>query len=125
MKKCVVCSQEFLPTRNWQKYCSSKCRNHNPDKSEKTKKFQQGRRDKINKIKVDAGCAKCGYDAHPAALQFNHIIGEKKFNISHDPKRKWSDMLNEIAKCEILCANCHLIYSFENKHGWTKRKASK
>ena len=68
------------------------------------------------------GCARCGYREHPAALQFNHVTNSKSFNISQDPKRKWDAIITEIAKCEVLCANCHSIHSYENKHGWTKRK---
>lgn len=122
VKTCQLCSKTYIPKVVWQKYCSPKCRNHNPNKSQKTKEYQQGRRTKINEIKLRTGCAHCGYNKHPSALQFNHIKGTKNFNISQDPKRKWEDILSEIAKCEVLCANCHSIYSVENKHGWTKRK---
>jgi hypothetical protein len=31
-------------------------------------------------------------------------------------------LLAEIAKCEILCANCHRVHTFENRHWRTKRK---
>jgi len=122
VKTCQSCSANYISKVVWQKYCSAKCRNHNPNKSRTTKKFQQGRREAINSIKLSRGCAQCGYNKHPAALQFNHIKGEKLFNISQDPKRKWETIFAEIAKCEVLCANCHAIHSVENKHGWTKRK---
>ena len=122
MKICQLCSKTYIPKVIWQKYCSSKCRNHNPNKSQKTKTFQKRRREAINNIKLSLGCTLCGYNSHPAALQFNHIKGHKSFNISQDPKRKWEDIIAEIAKCEVLCANCHSIHSYENKHGWTKGK---
>jgi hypothetical protein len=123
MKSCNKCKKQFEPKVNWQKYCSPKCRNHNSEKSARTKAFQQNRRDQINQFKLDSGCSKCGYNAHPAALQFNHVAGNKQFNVSQDLKRKWNNTIEEIAKCEVLCANCHAIHSFENNHGWTKRKA--
>jgi len=72
---------------------------------------------------MEAGCAQCGFDSHPAALDFNHTHGTKSFGIGNDPKRKWSDILAEIAKCEVLCANCHRIHTYENKHNHTKRRA--
>jgi len=125
MKQCQSCGENFTskPKAGHQKYCSVKCRTHNSNKSERTKIWQQSRRQKVNDIKLVIGCVQCGYNKHPAALQFNHTKGEKLFNISQDTKRKWDDIINEIAKCEVLCANCHAIHSFENKHGWTKRKA--
>jgi hypothetical protein len=124
MKQCQSCGKNFTPKpkAGHQKYCSVKCRTHNLNKSEHTKIWQQSRRQKLNDIKLATGCKRCGYNKHPAALQFNHVIGEKLFNISQDPKRKWEDIVSEIAKCEVLCANCHSIHSVENKHGWVKRK---
>ena len=122
MAQCIVCGTEFIPTRTDQKYCSPACRNHNPAKSARTREFQQKRRKQINAIKLEAGCRRCGYREHPAALDFNHIHGEKLFNISQDTKRKWQDILDEIAKCEVLCHNCHSIHTFEERHFVTKRK---
>lgn len=120
---CLTCSSLFTPTRDWQKYCHVKCRTNSPDKKTVTKKFQQTRRDLINKIKLTRGCAKCGYNAHSAALDFNHIEGVKTFNVSQDTKVAMHKLLDEIAKCEVLCANCHRVHTYENKHWHTKRKA--
>lgn len=124
MKECSVCESLFTPYNSQQKYCCVRCRNHNPTKSESTRRYQKGRRDWLNELKVSSGCAVCGYNEHPAALDFNHISGDKQFNISQDPKRAKSAILEEIAKCEILCANCHRIKTYEGRHWHTKRKSS-
>jgi hypothetical protein len=76
----------------------------------------------IDNIKMARGCANCGFNTHAAALDFNHVHGVKKFNVSQDPKVALSKLLVEIDKCEILCANCHRIHTYENKHWHTKRK---
>lgn len=53
------------------------------------------------------GCERCGED-HPATLEYHHP-GEKFKSISmmvrdgHSRER----MLDEMARCELLCANCH------------------
>lgn len=73
-------------------------------------------------MKIEAGCAVCGFNDHPAALDFNHVRGEKLFNISMDPKRAKHLIEAEMAKCEILCANCHRIHTSEENHGRTKRR---
>ncbi len=119
--ECSVCSAEFQPYNSQQKYCSVKCRNHNPAKTRATREFQQRRRDRINEIKMSAGCAVCGYKDHPAALDFNHVSGTKLFDISQDPKKAWKYIEAEIAKCEVLCANCHRVHTYEERHWHTKR----
>ena len=51
-------------------------------------------------------CADCG-ETDPVVLEFDHI-GAKTFNVGkglHD--RNWQSVLDEIEKCEVVCANCH------------------
>ena len=56
------------------------------------------------------GCVDCGYNEHPAALDFDHMPGtEKLFNIGQEKHRALDQLLAEIAKCELVCANCHRI----------------
>jgi hypothetical protein len=57
-------------------------------------------------IKMKLGCVDCGYKAHPAALQFDHL-GKKYRNVSSIVTI--SRLLAEIEKCEVVCANCHAI----------------
>lgn len=51
------------------------------------------------------GCLKCS-EKEPAALDFHHIKG-KDMLISQMRGRNRDKILEEIAKCVILCANCH------------------
>ena len=83
------------------------------------KAYDQGRyaerRDFIQAYKIEKGCAKCGYNQHPAALEFNHLDpAKKKFQIAGNLTRRWDSIVEEMAKCEILCANCHAIHTHEN-----------
>lgn len=57
--------------------------------------------------KLKHGCADCGYDAHAEALDFDHVRGEKMFDISQRPQYTIARLTAEIAKCEVVCANCH------------------
>ena len=70
---------------------------------------------------MERGCVVCGYNAPPAALDFNHVRGVKLFNVSQDPKRALYSIMQEIEKCDVLCANCHRIHTYENRHWHTKR----
>ncbi len=69
------------------------------------------RRDlKLRAIRSMGGrCMICGYDKHPAILDFHHIDpNSKSFGISSGGfSRSWESIKNEIAKCVLLCANCH------------------
>lgn len=118
---CKTCGTEFTATRKWQQYCTPRCRHNSPTKAATTRSFQVKRREMIDRIKVETGCVECGYNAHPAALDFNHVRGTKLFNISQDTKKSWELIVDEIAKCNVLCANCHRIHTHEERHWQTKR----
>jgi hypothetical protein len=51
-------------------------------------------------------CIDCG-ETDPLVLEFDHI-GPKNFNIAKGlPNNNWQAVLDEIATCEVVCANCH------------------
>ena len=75
-----------------------------------------------NRIKTDRGCEVCGYNTHPAALQFDHIDPTTKYRTKSGKVVHPSDMIKgnrysletvlvEIAKCRVLCANCHAVHT--------------
>ena len=75
----------------------------------------------INNIKLESGCVDCGYAGHPSALEFDHIRGEKLFNVSQGLARHPDKIMAEIAKCEVVCANCHRIRTTERQRALTKK----
>lgn len=59
-------------------------------------------------------CERCGYDRHSSALDFHHRDrAQKLFNVSvalqAPDKYSWYEILHEIAKCDVICSNCHNI----------------
>jgi len=66
----------------------------------------------INLVKSEGACSDCGYlgKNYPQVLDFDHRK-DKKFNIgnclSHTTSLK--RVIEEIAKCDLVCANCHRI----------------
>lgn len=76
-------------------------------------------------IKIERGCADCGYRAHAIALDFDHLPGSKKIAgvaaLANASKTK--RMLLEIEKCEVVCANCHRVRSLSRGDYGGKRPA--
>ena len=63
----------------------------------------------LRMYKASLVCATCG-ENHPAALDFHHSDpSEKELSIGEATGYGWAraKLLDEIAKCEVLCANCH------------------
>jgi len=65
-------------------------------------------------------CVDCG-EANTVVLEFDHVgeKGTKEFNISDAVRRGLSlkKVEEEIAKCEVRCANCHRKKTYE-RGGW-------
>lgn len=76
----------------------------------------------VNRIKTDRGCESCGYNAYACALQFDHLDPATKYRTRTGKLVHLADMvkggrygietiLAEIAKCRVLCANCHAVHT--------------
>ena len=51
-------------------------------------------------------CVDCG-EADPIVLEFDHLA-DKSFSISRGIRdRNWVSVVREMAKCDVVCANCH------------------
>lgn len=98
--------------------------------SERRRNEKRGRvayaqnRELVDGIKLARGCADCGYRAHACALQFDHLPGrEKRGEVarlasacfgSFETRR--ARLLAEIAKCEVVCANCHAVRTQQRRN---------
>ena len=57
----------------------------------------------------------CG-ESDVACLEFHHINNDKEIHISEIPARGWGmkRTLVELAKCIVMCANCHRKLHYTN-----------
>lgn len=91
---------------------TSECRRCHLNRSARTKiRLRDGHAALISFLKT-APCAECGEWFPAIAMDFDHVSG-KKFREISGLVRKFAEetVLAEIAKCEVVCANCHRIRS--------------
>lgn len=65
-------------------------------------------RERLNGYKLARGCSRCGYNRHPAALEFHHLEPTTKVTeVTRLVWCTWERVMKEVRLCELLCANCH------------------
>lgn len=64
-------------------------------------------------------CADCGVQYPFYVMQFDHL-GDKEFTVASFPNTTGSPsrLLREIAKCEVVCANCHAERTYQRQSHW-------
>lgn len=89
----------YFRTKEW--------RANNPEAhKQQGKRHHQKKKEYLDNYKVKSGCIDCRYNAHPAALHFDHVNGKKVGNIS---EMSLTRAIEEISKCVVRCANCHAV----------------
>ncbi len=86
-------------------------------KADNRRKIIESNRQVINRIKTERGCVDCGYAENADALQFDHVRGQKDFNVSEGVMKSLglTRILEEVEKCEVRCGNCHLIITAQRR----------
>lgn len=63
-------------------------------------------------------CADCGQMYPPYVMDFDHVRGTKLGNVSEMVSSATTlALLAEIAKCDVVCANCHRLRTHCRRHG--------
>lgn len=82
-------------------------RQQNAHKVKTTRDFNRSRaRDLLAALKAKP-CADCGGRFDPVCMDFDHRPGETKKNDVSKMLDRVDAMIAEIAKCDLVCANCH------------------
>ena len=136
MKHCNKCNTtkedgEFnKKARNYDKLqsvcrdCNSKISKAWYDKNKRQKIFATRTRKQetalwLREFKSNLCCIRCG-ESRPACLDFHHKNPKEKDKpVSQMVNAGMSraKMIQEIEKCDVLCANCHRVLHDEEKHG--------
>lgn len=65
-------------------------------------------------VRLEAGCLDCGW-RDVRALEFDHVPerGIKRFKMTDAAYTPWKSFMEEAAKCDVVCANCHAMRTYE------------
>jgi len=77
---------------------------------------------RVNDYKLRMGCSLCDFNAiHPSQLHLDHLDRSLKYKTSSGKRvsvsyliqagYSWDIVANELLKCRVLCANCHILYT--------------
>ena len=140
MKTCTRCGQEKPPSyfavkgkyknretkrQSWCKECNrSYQRQHYLDNRETyiknatsyTKKMREIAFEFTRQLKENTPCKDCNKSFHFSAMDFDHLE-DKSFSIGDACSNGYSieRIKEEIAKCEIVCSNCHRIRTYNRR----------
>ena len=76
----------------------------------------------LDELKSATPCSDCGHLYKPCQMDFDHLKGSQKISdIARLVGAEQAKLLNEIAKCQLVCSNCHRVRT----HGKPPKKAGK
>lgn len=113
-KKCNICgcikpiSEYYVVSGKTLAFCKS-CQ------KEKEKKRYKEKAKKLINFKKTLQCKKCG-EKRFYLFDFHHRNpDEKDYSISDNPRASLESIQDEIAKCDVLCSNCHREWHYLNR----------
>lgn len=69
---------------------------------------REKRRQYVHDLKSSTPCTDCKVSYPYCVMDFDHRVQSDKVKDIHAIMSKgWATLLGEIAKCDIVCANCH------------------
>lgn len=87
-------------------------RKENPEKNRETVLASISRKlARFNLLKMDRPCYDCGGQFAPESMDWDHRPGQvKKFDVAEGVRSRSDDeVMEEINKCQLVCANCHRV----------------
>lgn len=103
---CNACHKKGLTTRYRNNPEPQRRRSRERDKVEARERSRL-----VETIRSESGCIVCG-EKEPCVLDFHHIVGNSKGReggvpVTRAANNSWKSLYRELAKCVVVCANCH------------------
>lgn len=117
-KNCYTVKRRQIWKEHYHKYGSG----YRERAVERSRKIKDNLRKLMLQYLHDKSCVRCGID-DIRVLEFDHINpATKSFSIARGIASglSWDRLTVEIAKCQILCANCHKIRAAADQN-WYKK----
>lgn len=110
---------EYRAKRNASSRQSYIKRGHSYPETEASK----ANRSYIRHLKETTSCQDCGLHFPYYVMEFDHTRGEKTSTVTSMCSCNRDKLLAEIAKCDLVCANCHSIRTHQRgQYSSNKRK---
>jgi hypothetical protein len=114
LEKCVPrCARCHRRITQQQRPCAWRTAEKLPPSWRRRLDFQ----DRNDAIKLGRGCADCGWRGWARGLDWDHVEGVKLGGIATliANGRPWGEIEAEMAKCDVVCANCHRIRTAQRR----------
>jgi hypothetical protein len=82
----------------------------------------RGFREWVDSLKTGKPCLDCSRTFAPYVMEYDHVRGDKRHNISKMGNHKPERVLEEISKCDLVCCACHRIRSHSRRKPPTTKK---
>lgn len=109
LMNCQICNNKLEGRQK--RFCSRKCLNRDINHRHKDYACQKLRgKTRKQELLANRSCSVCGYSKSIHALHFHHLDPKTKsfgIDIRQCSNRSMDILLAEVAKCIVLCANCH------------------
>lgn len=108
------CQRNYM--REWRLRNPEKARaNDRKNRERNAARQYREARAKFNALK-DGPCSDCDVRYPPYVMQWDHRdSSQKEFTIGQSTRVAWRRVLAEVAKCDLVCANCHAVRTHERR----------
>src|SRR5208337_5282812 len=120
---CLVCHREAENLRRNTpegKISKSKSDNNYRQNNRETILLQKKNRKNEGIILInshkDMPCTDCNKYFPPECMDFDHVLGKKIANVANMKSLKKEKIIEEIEKCEVVCAVCHRIRTADKRN---------
>lgn len=80
---------------------------------DRNQEVRRRQKERLLDLKKNTPCHDCGQKFHPFIMEFDHFDpANKLFSIGKSGRVSDKQLREEMAKCNLVCANCHKLRTF-------------
>lgn len=115
--RCVGCKAEY--NREWYKKNKKK---HRASVDKNNQRYVESIRQLV-RLEKERPCADCGRRYPYYVMDFDHVRGKKEGDVGRiaSSSKSIEKVKKEIAKCEVVCSNCHRERTHKRSRSLTER----